>query len=285
MENLGLKQSHSKTDRFSDVHAERNDVVVSRRTSVAIGTVFCGCWNCCNSQADTLSPFGDGLHGSALMKQLFAATMDSSMQEYENSIASVKVRLFNDIFEMDDTDFQGSYPRRLVDVGVGTGPNLRYFSHIDNLKIVGVDPNPYMRPYLMDNMNSLDVNPNTFEWRDGVAENLPIESGTLDAAISTLVMCSVQDVEKSISEIYRVLRPGGKYVFIEHVAAPEDHLWLGIAQRVFDPLQQLLADNCHLRRDPLPFIQHAGFRSIDFERFDVKGMSLIAPHLAGVAVK
>jgi hypothetical protein len=58
---------------------------------------------------------------------------------------------------------------------------------------------------------------------------------------------------------------------------------LRLGQRMLDPLQQFLADGCHLTRDPLPAIQAAGFEGVEASRFQVDGMSLIAPHVAGIA--
>lgn len=58
-------------------------------------------------------------------------------------------------------------------------------------------------------------------------------------------------------------------------------LWVG--QQLFNPLQRVLADGCHLTRDPLPAIEAAGFSSVDARRLAVEGMGLIAPHVAGIA--
>ena len=94
---------------------------------------------------------------------------------------------------------------------------------------------------------------------------------------------SVLDVAAVIKESMRVLRPGGQFLFVEHTGA-QQFGWLQFAQWAFDPLQQLLADGCHLRRDPLPVIA-AAFETVESERFRVDGMGLIAPHVAGLATR
>ncbi|KAG5187507.1 hypothetical protein JKP88DRAFT_307729 [Tribonema minus] len=81
----------------------------------------------------------------------------------------------------------------------------------------------------------------------GRAEQLPIATASCDAVVSTLVFCSVQDPAQAMSEVARVLRPGGKWLFMEHVAAPRDGPLLA-SQRLLDPLQIAIASGCHLTR-------------------------------------
>lgn len=97
------------------------------------------------------------------------------------------------------------------------------------------------------------------------------------------LLCSVDDVPKVINEAKRLLKPGGKLLFIEHTIAPQDQLLLKLGQWVLNPLQRALADGCNLTRDPLPSIKGAGFQEVDATRFSVDGMSFIAPHVAGIA--
>lgn len=80
-----------------------------------------------------------------------------------------------------------------------------------------------------------------------------------------------------------MLKPGGSLFFLEHIAADSSRVLLRSAQQILTPVQQLLADGCHLNRNPLKSLQDAGFDSIDYQYFDVPGMSVIAPHISGVA--
>lgn len=97
------------------------------------------------------------------------------------------------------------------------------------------------------------------------------------------VLCSVPDVQKSVREMRRVLKPGGKLYFLEHVAANPEEPLLRAAQYFLTPVQQLLADGCHLNRDPLQSLTSAGFAKIESRRFKVPGMGIIAPHVSGIA--
>ncbi|KAJ6801197.1 methyltransferase-like protein 7A [Iris pallida] len=91
-----------------------------------------------------------------------------------------------------------------------------------------------------------------------VGEALPIEDNSVDAVIGTLVLCSVKDVGVALREVRRVLKPGGLYLFIEHVAAREGSL-LRLMQSILDPLQQLLSDGCHLTRETGSLISEGTF--------------------------
>ena len=103
----------------------------------------------------------------------------------------------------------------VVEIGPGAGANLPYLK--GDIGWIGVEPNPYARPYLERAAREAGV---AFEVRGGNAERLPVTDASADAVIGTLVLCSVADVTTALREIRRVLKPGGRFVFIEHVAAP-----------------------------------------------------------------
>lgn len=91
------------------------------------------------------------------------------------------------------------------------------------------------------------------------------------------------DVNAVLEEIQRVLKPGGTFMFIEHVSAPPGSaksFW----QKVLNPLQILLADGCHLDRSTLSFIERAGFSSVQARSFEIDELGILSPHIAGVAV-
>lgn len=117
-----------------------------------------------------------------------------------------------------------------------------------------------------------------------VGEALPIRDASMDAVIGTLVLCSVKDVDMTLQEVKRVLKPGGQYIFIEHVAA-NDGTPLKLLQQAVDPLQQLLSDGCHLCRETGKRISEAGFLDANVNMASVSSVSLISPHVYGVAFK
>jgi len=76
---------------------------------------------------------------------------------------------------------------------------------------------------------------------------MPFSSNMFDIVVSTLVFCSVSDPEQSLQEVFRVLKPGGIFLGVEHIY-DDDQSILGVEQKVLDPLQQIIANGCHLTR-------------------------------------
>ena len=89
-------------------------------------------------------------------------------------------------------------------------------------------------------------------------ESIPLDDATCDGALSTFTLCTIPDVERALAEIRRVLKPGGRFHFLEHGLAPDD----GVArwQRRLEPAQRLFAGGCHLTRRPAELVADAGFR-------------------------
>ena len=123
-----------------------------------------------------------------------------------------------------------------------------------------------------------------------------IRDESVDVVLCTLLLCSVPDPGQTLAAAAAALRPGGVIAFLEHTLDPEPtHGLMRVTQRVLDPLQQLLADGCHLTRDPVPLFEVGGgggggkgarlLRLSKVERFRVEGGGFIAPHVSGIAVK
>ncbi|XP_024532602.1 methyltransferase-like protein 7B isoform X2 [Selaginella moellendorffii] len=196
--------------------------------------------------------------------------------------------------------------RTVLEVGIGTGVNFKYLSGRNDLKITGVDPNKSMEKYAVNSLVAAGFRGDQFEFIHGVGEKIPLESSSIDVVISTLVLCSVTDVSStmqgiqkcidrrkirfssffsSLTEVIRVLKPGGQFLFVEHVGA-QDGSWLNLFQNLLNPIQVFVADGCHLNRDTLSFIRKARFSSIDARsyRFPSKN-PLISSYIVGVARK
>jgi len=90
---------------------------------------------------------------------------------------------------------------------------------------------------------------------DGQA--LPLDDASCDAALCTFVLCTIPDVGVALSEVRRVLRPGGRLHFLEHGLAPDARV--RAFQRRVEPFQRKVADGCHLTRDPVALVADAGF--------------------------
>ena len=105
----------------------------------------------------------------------------------------------------------------------------------------------------------------------------------MDAVVSMFALCTVPDPAKTLGEVLRILRPGGKFVFMEHVAAPAGTA-LRLAQRTSRSFWMRFADGCRPDADTLPLIQAAGFCRVDYAAFSIP-VPLISPHVAGVAIR
>lgn len=166
----------------------------------------------------------------------------------------------------------------VLEIGPGTGVNLRYYRN--GIHWIGIEPNPFMHPYLREEAKRVGLK---VDIRSGTAERLDIGDESVDAVVGTLVLCSVEDMRGTLREIQRVLRPGGRFVFLEHVAAPPD-TWLRRLQRLVRPVSRLLADGCCPDRETWKVLLGAGFAQVDYQSFRVP-IPITAPHIAGVAVK
>ena len=115
------------------------------------------------------------------------------------------------------------------------------------------------------------------------AEALPFEDSSFDTAVSTLVLCSVDDVDRVLGEIHRVVRPGGVLIFLEHVRSddPRRARWQDRLERPW----MAIADGCHPNRRTLERIAAAGFEVEEVERGELpKAVPIVKPLVAGYAV-
>lgn len=137
-----------------------------------------------------------------------------------------------------------------------------------------------MHPYLRRQAERLG---REIEIRQGAAERLDVKDASVDAVVSTLVLCSVTDQPATLAEVLRVLRPGGRFVFLEHVAAPRG-TWRRLFQRALRPLWSMLGDGCQPDRETWRAIEQAGFAQVTCDHFRVP-VPIVSPHVAGWATK
>lgn len=166
----------------------------------------------------------------------------------------------------------------LVEIGSGTGPNLRYLPA--GLRVVAVEPNPFMHPHFLRTAREQDRPVHLVR---GDTEALPFADESVETVLSSLVLCSVRGLDGALQEVHRILRPGGRFIFIEHVGAPAGS-WLRRAQRWIKPAWRALGDGCEPDRDTHENLLKAGFRMVRLERFEVP-LPLVSPHIAGIAEK
>ncbi|XP_013382298.1 methyltransferase-like protein 7A isoform X1 [Lingula anatina] len=175
-------------------------------------------------------------------------------------------------------------PLDILEIGVGGGTNFEYYPPGSNL--ICIDPNPHFEKYLKDN-HSKYPHVNLKGFVVGTAEKLHgFHDNSADAIVCTFVLCSVEDIEEVLKEIKRVLRPGGKFYFLEHVLADKKtHPWVYKMQNFIRPVWKWVGDGCEFQ-DTALHIEKAGFSLVDQEHFNsaIK-FKLIQPMLMGTATK
>jgi ubiquinone/menaquinone biosynthesis C-methylase UbiE len=170
---------------------------------------------------------------------------------------------------------------RVIEVGAGNGRNFRlYPSTVE--EVVAVEPEPYMRRKAKQAAASAPVPVSVVP---GVADQLPAEAASFDAAVVSLMLCSVPDQAGALAEIRRVLVPEGELRFYEHVVS--SRAGMARAQAAVDRLfWPRMAGGCHTARDTRAAIQHAGFHIEECRRLSVKpcfAAVVVAPHILGAA--
>jgi ubiquinone/menaquinone biosynthesis C-methylase UbiE len=172
---------------------------------------------------------------------------------------------------------------RVIEVGAGNGLNFRHYPP-DVTRVVAVEPNPRLRQAARDAAARAPV---PVEVADGTAQRLPAADGDFDAAVASLVLCSVPDPQAALRELYRVIRPGGELRFLEHVRASTPGLQR--VQRGLDAtVWPLFFGGCHVGRNTAAEIEKAGFTAerVDQMRFpDTRLPWPSAPHVLGRARK
>jgi len=178
----------------------------------------------------------------------------------------------------------------VVEVGLGVYPNAAYMTSPEGptgMDIIGVDPNYYVKDYAQAYAQSTGLlrpgNGNSLRVARGVAEALPVASGVADAVACSLTLCTVLSPEQTLSEIRRVLKPGGQFLFFEHVLSETDPE-VAKAQIKATPGHMERADRCRLDRRTLQTIRSAGFQSVDAEYFELADFGLLNPTVQGIAV-
>lgn len=158
----------------------------------------------------------------------------------------------------------------VLEIGFGTGLNLPYYPEKIG-KITTIDINPTMGKLAQ---KRIAVSPLQVEHYVLNGEALPMGNNTFDSVVSTWTLCSIANIEKALEEIYRVLKPGGKFFFIEHGLSnkPEVQVW----QNRLNPLQKIIGDGCNINRN-IKLLVESYFDDIQVKEFLEKN----APEVVG----
>jgi len=171
---------------------------------------------------------------------------------------------------------------RILEVGAGTGVNLSHYPPTVRHMVMS-EPDPHMRSQLESRLAS--ESSASVDISDGSLASLPFPDGEFDVVTCMLVLCSVPDLHLAIDEMRRVLAPGGRLVFMEHVAAenrPDRLKW----QQRLEPLWKRISGNCHLTRRTEQAILDGGFHMDRIKRESMrKAIPVTRPTIRGVAVR
>jgi ubiquinone/menaquinone biosynthesis C-methylase UbiE len=168
---------------------------------------------------------------------------------------------------------------RVLEVGAGNGTNFsRYPSTVDG--VVALEPEAYLRRKAEAAARDTSVRVSVL---GGRASPLPFEDGSFDAAVASLVLCTVPDPADALGELRRVLKPGGELRFMEHVRA-EGPLKSGVQRWLDRGLWPHLLGGCHCARDTVSAIQAAGYRLERVRSYSLGPSWIVAnPHVIGSA--
>jgi SAM-dependent methyltransferase len=167
----------------------------------------------------------------------------------------------------------------VVEIGFGSGHNIPFYPAAVT-RVAAVEPSDLSWRLAGERVSAARI-PVQRAGLDG--QRLPFDDGSYDAALSTWTLCTIPDVAAALSEVRRVLKPGGSLHFLEHGLAPDENVrrW----QRRFEPLQRRLAGGCHLTRQIAGLLMAAGFTITDIDVFyEADTPKVVGADSLGIAV-
>jgi ubiquinone/menaquinone biosynthesis C-methylase UbiE len=203
---------------------------------------------------------------NVILDRFMAWFMARGGRKYDSMVEARKEELLKDL--------SGT----LVEIGSGTGPNLRYLP--DEVSFIAIEPNVFMHSHFIAEAKDLSREASLIR---ADAEALPLSDNSVEAVLTTLVLCSLDGLDRALGEIHRILKPGGRFIFVEHVGAPKG-TWLRRTQRLIRPAWSAVGDGCEPDRDTEENLRRAGFSHLRLDRFTLP-IPLVSPHISGVATK
>ena len=143
---------------------------------------------------------------------------------------------------------------RVLEIGVGSGLNLPFYGATVE-RVIGLDPSPKLLALAGEAGRRASVPVDVIE---NSTETIPLYNRSIDTVVTTWTLCSIPDVQRALGEMRRVLKPGGRLLFVEHGRAPEPGVrrW----QDRLTPVWRRIGGGCHLNRAISELIESAGFR-------------------------
>lgn len=169
---------------------------------------------------------------------------------------------------------------KVLEIGFGTGINLKFYPE-DVKHIIGIDANEGMLKQAEKKISDSKIK---IEIIHQSSESLPFADESFDAVLSTYTLCSIKNVTSALKEIFRVLKPGGKYYFLEHGLA--DKPLTQKLQHWLNPIQNIWADGCNLNRNISELISDSGLKIVELKNYYMKRDPKIVGFMyEGIAVK
>jgi ubiquinone/menaquinone biosynthesis C-methylase UbiE len=154
-----------------------------------------------------------------------------------------------------------------IEIGFGSGLNLPYYKNIT--KLYALDCSEELYEIAKKNMENVSF---PIEYLQASAEQIPLSDNRLDFVVSSLTLCSIHNPEQALKEIFRILKPGGKFSFFEHGKSPRKLIFT--AQNLLTPLSTRIAGGCHLNRDIETLILDTDFDIQKIKKFYLKSKPL-----------
>ena len=172
----------------------------------------------------------------------------------------------------------GAAEGQVLEIGVGSGLNLPFYGP-KATRVLGLEPSPGLIAMARQAARQASV-PTAF--LAGSAERIPLDDGSVDSIVMTWVGCSIPDVDAALREMRRVLRPGGRLLFVEHGRSPDPSVerW----QNRLTPLWQRVSAGCHLNRKIDDLLPQAGFRVEQLATGYLRGPKILTYFYEGSAV-
>ena len=168
----------------------------------------------------------------------------------------------------------------ILEIGFGTGINIKFYPG-NVKKIIGIDSNKGMLNQFIKKSGNGKIE---IEFLHQSGESLPFPDNSISSAVSTYTLCSIKNITSALNEIYRVLKPGGKFYFLEHGLAdnPKTQKW----QHRLNPIQNIWSGGCNLNRDIKSLISNAGFNIPELKNYYMKRDPKIIGYMyEGIAIK
>jgi len=168
----------------------------------------------------------------------------------------------------------------ILEIGIGTGVNLPFYpDHVEKLTVI--EPSDAMRPRAMKRAGKFG---RVLDWHQGRGEKMPFNSGRFDTVVCVDVLCTVDDIDAVLEEIFRVLKPEGRMLFLEHGISNDEKIRR--RQIRLNGISKVVACGCELTRDIEAHLRKSQFiieELVQVEPFS--GMNEIYTHIRGSASK